>query len=586
MKTPSREKASDAIYDLGYYNSNGIINHAKLKAHLVVMFVWVYGVLIFGAYTFIYFGVPTSHVMHALEKIGLDFYLFHSELINTYFFTNDIIALDAHYALSLWLCLIPPLVLYGLVYRRVIANSTFQAALSSVGLSHYYFHKRNGNNIYLKFKKGTKNQYESFIAQLENLSQVLNVENLRVKRFGENGVVLQYSHTFPSILDLKGYKVSEFLKENHLFLGIGLPNVGEVVDTKTLLQGKFLPRYMPLEEIPQGVANLGSSGGGKSNTMNQYLYSLFFNFEWVHHFYLVDFKGGIEAQPILDLEARFKSGKIDILDDNRIALYTLLKRLYLINKARMHYLKSHKMKKLTSHYVVLIFDELAEILDYTPTNKEERYLQEKIAFYLESLLRTSRSQGFKIFYSTQSYLSTSSGLSSGMKNNTKLKITHQLGSNLQVGTIKPIEELMELGIFPTKYDVGKNVVINEATNDIYEVRSLYVPDHFIEDIVLPPSESHRHFEEALKPFYIEALSIMKLAKEDDEHYPLHELANDLGIGEHFHAPLASCIVQSSLSENEPSRPHDLSDLASKMRIKKRVDNGEATQELDAFLSTF
>ncbi|WP_041963273.1 hypothetical protein [Sulfurospirillum cavolei] len=585
--TKSNEKATDAIYDLGYYNSNGIINHTKLKSHLMVLFMWSYTFLLFGCYGVIYYDVPALNSVEAWQDIGMDFYMFHYTFFTTYFTTNEIIPIDSMYLMALWVCLVPPLVIYALLYKRVIANSKFQAALSSVGLSQYYFHKRAGQNIYLKFKKGTKNQYQSFLNQLENLSQILNVENLRVKRYGENGVVLQYSHGFPTIDDLKGYKVSNFLKQNHLFLGIGLPNVGEVFDKKELLHNKFLARYMRLEDIPQGVANLGSAGGGKSNTMNQYLYSLFYNFEWVHYLYLVDFKGGIEAEPIKDLEARFKSGKIDILDDNRIGLYCVLKRLYVINKARMQYLKAHKMKKMSAHYIVLIFDELAEILDYAPSNKEERSLQEKIAFYLESLLRTCRSQGFKIFYSTQSYLSTSSGLSSGMKNNTKLKITHQLGSNLQVGTIKPIEELAELGIFPTKYDVGKNVVINEANNDIYEVRSLYVPDDFIEDIVLKPSDAHILFEEELKPFYIQAIDeLKKSAKEEDAYYSIYELANDLGVEEHFQAPITSCIIESQPKESvAPTPTNHLSDLASKMRSKKALINEDKTEEIDSFISS-
>lgn len=586
MTIKSTEKATDAIYDLSYYNSNGIVNHPKLKSHLTVMFIWIYTIELFGCYGVIYHCVPTSNIIEALQEIGMDFYLFHYQLFTTYFTTNEVIPIDSMYLMCLWLCLVPPLIPYVLIYKRVVTNSKFQAALSSVGLSQYYFHKRNGQNIYLKFKKGTKNQYENFLNQLENLSQILNVENLRVKRYGENGVVLQFSHLFPTIHDLKSYKVSNFLKANHLFLGIGLPNVGEIFDKKALLKNTFLPRYMRLEDIPQGVANLGSAGGGKSNTMNQYLYSLFYNFEWVHHFYLVDFKGGIEAEPIKDLEARFQSGKIDILDDNRIGLYCLLKRLYVINKARMQYLKAHKMKKMSSHYLVLIFDELAEILDYTPSNKDERALQEKIAFYLESLLRTGRSQGFKIFYSTQSYLSTSSGLSSGMKNNTKLKITHQLGSNLQVGTIKPVEELAELGIFPTKYDIGKNVVINEANNEIYEVRSLYVPDDFIEDIVLHSSDSHLHFEEELKPFYIQALHELKNAsKENDEYYSIYELAKDLGVEEHFQASVASCIVESEPKENVPAPTNHLSDLASKMRSKKALKSEDKTEDINSFISS-
>lgn len=174
-----------------------------------------------------------------------------------------------------------------------------------------------------------------------------------------------------------------------------------------------------------------------------------------------------------------------------------------------------------------------------------------------------------------------------MKNNTKLKITHQLGSNLQVGTIKPVEELAELGIFPTKYDVGKNVVINEANNDIYEVRSLYVPDNFIEDIVLKPSDAHILFEEELKPFYIQALhELKKSTKEEDEYYSTYELAKDLGVEEHFQALIESCIIESTPKESVPPTPSNhLSDLASKMRSKKAVKHEDKTEEIDSFISS-
>lgn len=587
MTIKSTEKATDAIYDLGYYNSNGIVNHPKLKSHLTVMFIWIYTIELFGCYGIIYHGVPTSNIIEALQEIGMDFYLLHYQLFTTYFTTNEIIPIDSMYLMCLWLCLVPPLVPYVLIYQRVIANSKLQAALSSVGLSQYYFHKRAGQNIYLKFKKGSKNQFNHFAHQASNLAQILQVENLRFKRWQENGVLIQYSYPFPTIQRLSDLSITPFLKKGYVFLGIGLPNIGEDISSTQCVKTHYIPRYIALSDLPQGIANLGSAGGGKSNTMNQYLYSLFFNFEWVHHFYLIDFKGGIEAQPILDLEAKYKSGKIFVYDDNRIALYQTLKRLYVVNKARMKYVKHLKQKKLKDNAIVLIFDELAEILDYTPSNKEERFIQEKIAFYLESLLRTGRSQNFKIFYSTQSYLSSTSGLSSGMKNNTLLKITHQLSSNLHVGTIKPIEEIEELGLTnPTQFDIGRNLVFNDANNTHYETRSLYVKEDFIEDIVLHPSDSHLIFEEELKPFYIQALHELKNAsKEADEYYSIYELAKDLGVEEHFQASVASCIVESIPKENVPPQTNHLSDLASKMRSKKALKSEDKTEDINSFISS-
>lgn len=231
------------------------------------------------------------------------------------------------------------------------------------------------------------------------------------------------------------------------------------------------------------------------------------------------------------MEQRVKTNKIFTYDDNRLELYKVLKRLYFINKARTRYLRAKRMKKFISDFIFIICDELAEILDYKPTNKEEKKTQEKIVFYIESILRTSRSQGFKFIYATQSYLSVASGLSTGMKNNTLLKISHQLGSKIQVSSIKDMTILDEYGIDPTQYDIGKNMIINETKNDIFEVRSLYVPEDFIEDIEINSNHNHQ-LEEELKIYYKEVYNEMKKDlkeknESDDELYPLSQITIDL-----------------------------------------------------------
>lgn len=101
---------------------------------------------------------------------------------------------------------------------------------------------------------------------------MLNKENLQFKRWKNNGVIIQYSDKFPSINELTGLQVKEFIKKDKLFLGIGLPLIGEEYKKSDLIKGKFLARYINFTDIPQGVANLGSAGGGKSNSMNQYFF--------------------------------------------------------------------------------------------------------------------------------------------------------------------------------------------------------------------------------------------------------------------------------------------------------------------------
>jgi hypothetical protein len=533
----SQERVTDNIYELNFFNSNGIINKDRVKSHLVLILLIVFLVsnfTLFSVGKIVNNDIP-SHLPLSFEF----FYELFNGYINLYtnsvieYFSNNIIPPDFiinQVIVSLSLAMLTSLLFF---YFKVYKPSKFQAALSSAGLSQYYFHKKKNQVIYLKFKKGQKNAFKDFITQKDNLAQMLGFENIQFKRWEYNGIMMQYSNKFPTLNELSSLKVEDYLKENSLFLGIGLPMVGEKYNKKELVLGKYLPRYLNFSDIPVGTGNLGSAGGGKSNTMNQYLYSIFNNFNKIERFYFIDFKGGIEAQPILDLENKYKTGKIQVFDDNRIGLYKVLKLLYFINKARMRYLRANKKKKFTNDFIVLLFDELAEILDFTPASKEDKFIQEKINFYIESLLRTGRSQGFKIFYSTQSYLSTASGLSSGMKNNTKLKVAHQLGSKLQVGSIKPVEELEELFIDPTNYDVGKNVVINEADNTIYEVRSLYVPDDFINSVKIN-NKNNSTLEKDMKYFYKEIYTEMKndlesSGSEDDIIYPITDIAKELKI---------------------------------------------------------
>jgi hypothetical protein len=139
-----------------------------------------------------------------------------------------------------------------------------------------------------------------------------------------------------------------------------------------------------------------------------------------------------------------------------------------------------------------------------------------------------------------------------MKNNTKLKIAHQLGSNLQVGSIKPVEELNEIGINPTAYDIGKNVVINEADNTIYEVRSLYIPDDFTNTIKIKSSNSN--IENILKPYYNELYKeqikdLETTNQEDDTIYSLNNLAIDLNLNVEPIAPVVKAPkIKSTISQ--------------------------------------
>ena len=550
------DKSTDSIYDLGYYDSQGIIEKKQLLAHIaiIVLVVLNLGVLVQYGIDYIdkfQIDISNSGAFNTFIQIVKSFHEQNSSLLQTYLYKQSFIFPDEYIKYISISLLIAFLIIGALIYR-VVKRSKFQAALSSVGLSQYYLKYRWGNRLYLAFKKGQKNQYSLFNQQKENLAQILKVENLKFARWRANGVMVQITEPFPDIEALANLKVQNFIKKEKFFLGIGVPEPDEKIGKKELINKKYIARYIEFKDLPHSLANLGSAGGGKSNTMNQYLFSIFYNFEFIQEFYFIDFKGGLEAQPFLDLEEKYQTKKIYIFDDDRLNLYKVLKRLYIINKARIAYLKANRMKKLTNHFIFVVFDEMAEVLDYTTITKEEKKIKEQILFYFESLLRTMRSQGIKIFYSTQSYLSNASGLSSSVKNNTILKIAHQLGSKMQTSSIKDSEELMERGLDdPTSFNVGRNLVINEATNSYYELRSLYVPEDFMESIVINTNKDNS-FEEAMKPFYKQTIQKLESELAEDEFYSISDLAKDLNLN----------------YELEPSEPKEQIDTKEQIETKE------------------
>lgn len=496
-------------------------------------------------------------------------------------------------------------------YIEIRFNAEMQRVLSLIGFSNYKLvneeSDKNEQLFVIEPDKGQSMNIESFQNKNEDLCQLFKRDNVQIARHGANRIKFQFSDLFPTIEDLKGLDISKFLKKGKIFMGVGLPMIGEKYKKSDLIKGKYLARYVDFKDLPVAMANLGSAGGGKSVSMSQYLQSIFYNFDLIEEFIMVDFKGAIEAQPLEDMENRLKTGKIKVLGDSRKELYKVLKKLDFINKSRMAYLRKNKMKKFKEKYIIIVFDELAEILDYEPTDKEEKKIQNEIKAIIESLKRTARSQHFLIWYSTQSFLSTASGLSSGMKNNTKLRVAHQLGSSMQVGSIKEVADLMELGITsPTKYDVGRNFVSNDQTNEIYEVRSLYVPDNFTETITIEKTEPNIEFQEEMKAIYLEKYEELKKDREelkqkskkkddDEEIYSLEDIIEDLGLAdESFEIKptldLSKKEVEESKEEvktepkEEPRRPKKI-DLTKSVKFGRKDDKKVSTDDILTFIES-
>jgi hypothetical protein len=159
-------------------------------------------------------------------------------------------------------------------------KSKIQKRLASVGLSNYYLKAKNKNEYTFKLRLGEVMEYDKFLKSFENIKQTFSKNNVKFKRHKEIEIKVIFIDNFPEIDDLKGLSPKNYLLKDKIFLGFGI-NTSNSKD-------KFEPKYLNMDDIPVGIANLGSAGGGKSNTMNQWLYSIFYNFNRIEKFYFAN----------------------------------------------------------------------------------------------------------------------------------------------------------------------------------------------------------------------------------------------------------------------------------------------------------
>lgn len=376
--------------------------------------------------------------------------------------------------------------------KTTISKKLEQRKLANFGLENYYLKKKLKDGYIYEVVKGEVMEYDKFLKQFENMTQRNKMGSCEIKRFDKLGVVVRFRNPTPSIEELKGLSPKDYMKKSFLFLGF-----------EGGFKEKKIAKYVKLSNLPHSFALLGTSGGGKSNTLNHILFSIFYNFESVYELNFIDFKGGVESQPYENLEKKFKTNKIFTYADNRKELYKKLVRLDIMNKARQKLLKAHNKKKFTNYYIYVFFDEIAEILDYKANTKEEKIIQDKSKEIIESLFRTSRSSGFKLFYATQIFTSVGSGISNSIKNNTIFRILHKTESDEGIHSVIDKEPLEERGLNPKEFEIGEMVIKNES--EYFNVRTLFIPDNFTKDIKINSSKKNEKFESEMKKYIEETI---------------------------------------------------------------------------------
>lgn len=379
-----------------------------------------------------------------------------------------------------------------LYLKTTITRKLEQRKLANFGLENYYLKKKLKDGYIYEVVPGETMEYDKFLKQFENMTQRNKMGSCEIKRFDKIGVMVRFKNPTPSIEDLKGLNAKDFMKKGYLFLGF-----------EGGFKEKRVAKYVKLSNLPHSFALLGTSGGGKSNTLNHILFSIFYNFDTVYELNFIDFKGGVESQPYENLEKKYKTNKVFTYTDNRKELYKKLVRLDIMNKARQKLLKAHNKKKFTNYYIYVFFDEIAEILDYKANTKEEKFIQDKTKEIIESLFRTSRSSGFKLFYATQIFTTVGSGITNSIKNNTIFRILHKTESDEGIHSVIDKEPLEERGINVKEFGVGEMIIKNES--EYYNVRTLYVPDNFTKDIIINSSNKNEKFENEMKKYIEETV---------------------------------------------------------------------------------
>lgn len=427
----------------------------------------------------IFFGLYQNSEYLSSEKIFeilvLYYEYFFTNILNAYMsftLSNDFLSQTGFF---ISIALIPAIIFT--IFIRYFAK--IQQKLASLQLEQYSLYFKQNNMYIFKLSASEKMDYNKFVSNFENALQLFNKGSLSISRFRSNMIKVQFKEITPTIEQLLKVNVLDYLKKEHIFLGFS----GGI-------KSKITPEYIHINKLLH-VGNFGTSSAGKSNTLNQILISLIHNFsntdgsssDLISKIIFVDFKGQIESSVYDLFEDEAHTKKIETLGDDREALLNRLRELNDINKNRMQILIKHKQKQYKKEYIFLMLDEVAEILLHNPKDKQDKELQNEIVSILESLFRTGRSQGFRIFVSTQSFVGNASGLTGQMKNNIKTKLLHLTQSPEALRSVFPeIEVLQKEGIDPSSFTQGEYVMATEG-HSLVHARAIYIPedtDEYIE----------------------------------------------------------------------------------------------------------
>jgi len=349
-------------------------------------------------------------------------------------------------------------IFYYIVNAVIIILLLFfsRLALKGVGLSDYLHFRKLPKNFGIKseakgrsyfdrllkfsgqrliYKNKIKPNFAEYLANYDDIKQFLQVDFLRVKRYGRKGVLLEIKDNLKSfIIDNKN--LNEYYAKNKIF--IGKNENGDKI-------------YKDINDMKH-LLIVGQSGAGKSVLVNNLINSLLFN---QVELFLIDLKGGVEF---------FKYEKqganvVDNLDD----LGKLLDNLIDIMNKRLAKMKQNGETFSSEAPIFVIFDEIQTIND----NKEKlgKKLYDKYWGQIQELLAKARATNIKIWILTQK----PDNINTNIRNNIQLKIIMKLNNNtaLQTALGGSYKEVIdEIGIYPKYFTPGKFIFENETKKGV------------------------------------------------------------------------------------------------------------------------
>ncbi len=130
-----------------------------------------------------------------------------------------------------------------------------------MGLYGYYLFFKWGNIYYFKPHKYSKIKYDIFISQFQTLKQLFSKSSVEFERFSDNGIKVSFINQVPTLKTLSKIKEIPLQKEK-IFLGY-----------KGSIKIKIEAVYLDMDKLLH-LGNFGSSGKGKSNTLNMIILSI------------------------------------------------------------------------------------------------------------------------------------------------------------------------------------------------------------------------------------------------------------------------------------------------------------------------